>query len=100
MTLAGRLRVCRLRLPRTSAPSDLMSRFTVDDQFAYLQFLSDTAHNASLGVALKNGPDMITNRPAIVDITDFAIIGQCSAFDECDTYTPFVQAGKAAFEVE
>jgi hypothetical protein len=43
---------------------------------------------------------MITNRPGIVNMTDFAIIEQCSAFDECDTSSPFIEAGKAAFEVE
>jgi len=73
---------------------------SVDDQFNYLQFLSTTAHNSDLGIALKNGPDMISKKSEIVKITDFVIIEECQAYDECAAYKPFVDAGKAAFQVE
>lgn len=72
----------------------------VDDEFNFLLFLSETAHNASLGIALKNSPDMIANRPEIVNLTDFAIIEQCQAYDECDSYLPFIQAGKPTWDNE
>lgn len=72
----------------------------VTDQFNYLQFLSTTAHSLNLGIALKNGPDMISKKPEIVSLTDFVIIEECQAYNECNAYQPFVNAGKAAFQVE
>ena len=73
---------------------------TVTDQFNYLKYLSDTAHSLGLGIALKNGPDMIQKRPEIVQLTDFVVIEECQAYNECGVYSAFVNAGKAAFQVE
>jgi hypothetical protein len=43
---------------------------------------------------------MIAKKPKIVDITDFVLIEECSAYNECGSYDAYVKAGKAAFEVE
>ncbi len=32
--------------------------------------------------------------------SDWALNEECVAYDECDTYAPFVDAGKAVFHVE
>lgn len=53
-----------------------------------------------MGIALKNSPDMIQQRPQVVDMFDFVLIEQCAVYDECDKYQPFVTKGKPAFEVE
>ena len=31
---------------------------------------------------------------------DFAIVEECFQYDECDSFKPFVEAGKAVFEAE
>jgi hypothetical protein len=31
---------------------------------------------------------------------DFAVVEQCFQYDECDRFSPFVDAGKVVFEVE
>ena len=50
---------------------------------------------------LKNSPDMITQfKSKMVNLYDGAVIEQCQKYDECDSYLPFTQAGKAAFAVE
>lgn len=43
---------------------------------------------------------MITERPAVVGMYDFAIIEECQAYDECLSYQPFVNASKPAFDFE
>jgi len=43
---------------------------------------------------------MISKKPEIVNITDFVLIEECQAYNECAAYKPFVTAGKAAFQVE
>lgn len=78
----------------------------MEDQFNYLKFLSDTAHDPpnggkALGIALKNGVDMIQSKgDDIVNLTDFVVIEQCQEFNECGAYSPFNKVGKAAFQIE
>lgn len=84
-----------MRMYRSSFPPP-----TVDDQYNYLKFLTTTAHNAGLGIALKNGVSMIKDRPAVVGMHDFVLIEECAVYNECSGYKPFLTAGKPAFQVE
>lgn len=43
---------------------------------------------------------MIEKKPEIVSLTDFVVIEECQAYNECGVYNAFVKAGKAAFQVE
>jgi hypothetical protein len=66
-------------------------------QRAYNRFLADEAHDRGLAVGLKNNAKQV----AVLEPSfDFAVVEQCFEFDECKKYEPFVNAGKAVFEVE
>ncbi|GAB4431716.1 MAG: endo alpha-1,4 polygalactosaminidase [Anaerolineae bacterium] len=67
------------------------------DQLAYNRWLAEQAHSRGLSIGLKNDLDQI---PQLVDYFDWALNEQCFEYDECDTLTPFVAAGKAVFGVE
>lgn len=43
---------------------------------------------------------MIKDRPIIVKETDFVLIEECAAFNECKAYQPFIDAKKATWAVE
>lgn len=73
---------------------------TVDQQLDYLLFLSKTAHDLGLAMGLKNNPGLIKNRPIIVEETDFVLIEECAAYNECKAYQPYIDADKATWAVE
>lgn len=77
--------------------SDTGFPLTARDQLAYNRMIADIAHERGLAVGLKNDLDQI---PALVDDFDFAVNEQCAQYEECDTLTPFIDAGKAVFHVE
>lgn len=70
---------------------------TAADQIAYNTALADLAHDAGLGIALKNDPEQVAQ---LEPVFDFAVVEECAAYDECDAYVPFVAAGKAVLHVE
>lgn len=70
---------------------------TASDQLAYNRFLANAAHDRGLSIGLKNDVDQVDQ---LVDLYDFAINEQCAQYNECDTLTPFIDAGKAVFHVE
>lgn len=68
-----------------------------EDQLAFNRRMAAMAHERGLSFALKNDLPQI---PDLLDDVDFSIVEQCAEFDECDRVAPFVQAGKAVFDVE
>lgn len=70
---------------------------TAANQLAYNRMLAELAHRRGMSIGLKNDLDQI---PQLVGDFQFAIDEQCFQYDECDQLRPFVQAGKAVFEVE
>lgn len=46
---------------------------------------------------MKNSGDII---PEVMNLVQYSVEEACSAYDECDIYTPFTDAGKAVFHVE
>ncbi|MEZ4471488.1 MAG: endo alpha-1,4 polygalactosaminidase [bacterium] len=67
------------------------------DQLDFNRFLAREAHARGLSVGLKNALDLI---PALVGDFDWALNEECFAYEECDTLAPFIQAGKAVFQIE
>ena len=67
------------------------------DQIAYNSFVADRAHSRGLSVALKNDVRQVAD---LLPKFDFMIDEQCFQYQECGQILPFVQAGKAVFEVE
>ncbi len=70
---------------------------TYDDQLSYNIWLANAAHERGLSIGLKNDLDQI---PDLLDYFDWAINEECFQFEECETLTPFIEAGKAVFNVE
>lgn len=67
------------------------------DQLAFNRMVAALAHADGLAIGLKNDVDQV---PQLVSSFDFAVDEQCAEYDECDTLTPFIAAGKAVFHVE
>jgi hypothetical protein len=70
---------------------------TADDQLGYNKFLAIAAHERGLAIGLKNALDQI---PQLEPHFDFSVNEQCHEYDECDTLTPFIRAGKPVFNAE
>jgi hypothetical protein len=71
--------------------------FTRADQVAYNKLIAGIVHSFNLSVALKNDGDDIGS---LLAFFDFAIVEQCIQFSECNTYSPFVNAGKSVLVAE
>ncbi|MFA6161789.1 MAG: endo alpha-1,4 polygalactosaminidase, partial [Patescibacteria group bacterium] len=70
---------------------------TATDQITYNKFLANEAHKRGLSIGLKNDIDQVTQ---LLPYFDWALNEQCFQYNECDTLVPFVNAGKAVFNVE
>ena len=70
---------------------------SADDQLAFNRFIANEAHARGLSVGLKNDLDQISE---LVHYFDFMVNEQCHEFSECETLTPFIDAGKPVFTAE
>jgi Uncharacterized conserved protein len=70
---------------------------TAATQIDFNTFLATEAHNRNLSVGLKNDVDQVGQ---LVGYFDWMLDEECFQYSECDTLVPFIQAGKAVFEVE
>jgi hypothetical protein len=68
-----------------------------EDQLEYNIWLAETAHARGLSIGLKNDMDQI---PDLLAHFDWALNEECFQFEECETLLPFIEAGKAVFNVE
>jgi hypothetical protein len=70
---------------------------TAADQLTFNRRVADLAHQSTLAVALKNDVDQATTlQPSF----DFAVNEECVTYNECDSLTTFIKAGKPVFHVE
>lgn len=67
------------------------------DQLAYNKMLAKIAHDRGLSIGLKNDLDQVKE---LVSHFDWALNEQCFQYNECDSLSEFVKAGKAVFVVE
>lgn len=70
---------------------------TQADAVDYVNFLADAAHARKLSVGLKNTGEII---PQVLGKMQWAVNEQCVQYGECDTWRPFVEAGKPVFHIE
>jgi hypothetical protein len=70
---------------------------TAQDQIVYNTFLANAAHQRGLSIGLKNDLDQVQQ---LLPLFDWALNEQCFQYHECNTLVPFIQAGKAVFNVE
>ena len=68
-----------------------------DDQLEYNIWLAETAHARGLSIGLKNDMDQA---PELLAHFDWALNEECFQYEECETLLPFIEAGKAVFNVE
>ncbi len=71
--------------------------FTYSDQLDFNRFLAKEAHARGLSVGLKNDLDQVND---LVGDFDWALNEECFSYGECDMLAPFIDAGKAVFQVE
>ncbi len=70
---------------------------TFADQLDYNRFIAREAHARGLSVGLKNDLDQVEQ---LVGDFDWALDEECFQYHECNYLLPFIQAGKAVFQVE
>lgn len=70
---------------------------TQNDAVNYITYLAKQAAQRGLAISLKNSGDII---PKVLDVVQYSVEEACSAYNECDLYKPFIDAGKAVFHVE
>ncbi len=70
---------------------------TYEDQLNYNLWLAEQAHKRGLSVGLKNDLDQI---PALEPYFDWALNEECFYYGECEKLRPFIEKGKAVFQVE
>jgi hypothetical protein len=68
------------------------------DQKAWYLRVAKQAHERGLSVGMKNGVETVD--ADTVAAFDWALNEECFQYHECGTYQPFVEAGKAVFQVE
>merc|ERR1711957_67394 len=66
-------------------------------QLTYNKWQAEYAHSLGLAIALKNTVGLIDE---LEPYYDAAVNEQCNKYTECDGYSKFISAGKAAFGVE
>jgi hypothetical protein len=67
------------------------------DQRRYNLWIARQVHGQGMAVALKNDPRQAKE---LAGAFDFAVVEECFQYHECDSFKPFVEAGKAVFEAE
>jgi len=70
---------------------------TYQDQINYNIFLANEAHARGLSIGLKNDLDQVQD---LLPYFDWALNEQCFQYKECGKLRPFINAGKAVFQVE
>jgi Uncharacterized conserved protein len=102
--MAARMDVCRAKGFDGVEPdnvdgytNDTGFSLTASQQRTYNRMLASLAHARGLSVGLKNDVEQVK---ALQPYFDFAVNEQCMEYDECDSYGPFLRAGKAVFHAE
>ena len=70
---------------------------SAQDQLTYNIWLSELAHLRGLSISLKNDNYQVAD---LVDHFDFAILEDCAVYGECADFLPFIEQGKAVFQIE
>ncbi len=70
---------------------------TKADAIDYLTFLAAAAHTRGLAIGLKNAGEIVED---VLSIMEWQVNEQCEEYTECDTFRPFIDAGKPVFHIE
>ncbi|MGH2549313.1 MAG: endo alpha-1,4 polygalactosaminidase [Thermomicrobiales bacterium] len=67
------------------------------DQLVYNRWLADTAHQLGLSIGMHNTFFQVND---LVDWFDFGLVEDCLNSGDCETYIPFLSAGKPVLDIE
>lgn len=67
------------------------------DQLRFNRWVAREVHRRGMSVALKNDPGQVR---ALLGSFDLAVVEECFEYEECERFSPFVEAGKAVFTAE
>ncbi|KAL4786966.1 hypothetical protein BJX76DRAFT_345825 [Aspergillus varians] len=70
---------------------------TAEDSIDFMDWLAGEAHARGLSIGLKNAVSII---PSVIGKMQWSVNEQCTEWDECDEYTPFLAKGKPVFHIE
>lgn len=76
------------------------------DSVTFLQQLAEYAHSPKnlMGIGLKNAGDIVgatvQNSEGPQKALDWVVNEQCVQLSECDTFSPYIGAGKPVFHIE
>ena len=71
---------------------------TKDDSINFIKnVLAPAASASGMAIGLKNAGGIVGD---LVDTVQFSVNEQCAQYKECDTFAPFIDAGKPVFHIE
>lgn len=70
---------------------------STDDAIDYMTFLAIQAHQRNLSIGLKNADAIL---PRVIYMMQWSVNEQCSQYQECDKYRPFLALGKPVLHLE
>lgn len=70
---------------------------TYDDQLEYNKWLANQAHSRGMSIGLKNDPEQVDD---LLEYFDWALLEDCDVWGFCGGFEPFIEDGKAVFQVE
>jgi len=68
-----------------------------DDQLEYNIWIANQVHSRGMSVGLKNNPDQVND---LIEYYDWALLEDCTEWEFCGEFTPFIKADKPVFQVE
>jgi len=69
---------------------------TKEDDVKFFLFMAEEAKKLNMAIGLKNALEIL---PEVSSVIQFAVNEECSAFNECNRYTDFLQT-KPVFHIE
>jgi len=70
---------------------------TSSDSITFMRKLFTYAHSQAVAIDLKNAGGIVQDT---LSFLDWSVNEQCVQYSECDTFSPFIAAGKHVFHIE
>ncbi|KAI6912581.1 hypothetical protein D0869_05059 [Hortaea werneckii] len=67
------------------------------DSIKFIRFLSQEALANGLSIGLKNAAEIVSDIEADVQ---FSVVEECTEYEECGNFAPFIHANKPVFQIE
>ncbi|RMY08883.1 hypothetical protein D0866_14701 [Hortaea werneckii] len=67
------------------------------DSIKFIRFLSQEALAKGLSIGLKNAAEIVSDIEADVQ---FSVVEECTEYEECGNFAPFINANKPVFQIE